>query len=71
MANCGRLWDSLRYGEHIYLSFPTVLLINKTKFPNPCHALKNSIAVKELTSVAINLPIVISAIRKSFYLISF
>ena len=50
MANCDRLWDCLRCGEHIYLSFPTVLLINKTKFPNPCHALKNSIAVKELLS---------------------
>ena len=29
----------------------TVLLINKTKFPNPCHALKNSVAVKGLTVI--------------------
>ena len=27
----------------------TVLLINKTKLPNPCHTLKNSVAVKRLT----------------------
>ena len=26
----------------------SVLLINKTKFPNPCHAVKNSAAVKGL-----------------------
>ena len=50
VANCGRLRDSLGHREHIYLcivsKYFTVSLINKTKFSNPCLALKSSIAVK-------------------------
>ena len=49
VANCDRLWDPLGHGEHIYIWFPRLYCIadfNKTKFPNPCHALKNSVAVK-------------------------
>ena len=48
VANCGRLLESIGHGKHIYtwfLSTLTVLLINKTKFFNPCHALKNSTSV--------------------------
>ena len=53
---CGRLRDPLGNGEHIYIWFPstiTVLLINKTKFLDSCHALKNSVAVKGLSILKI------------------
>ena len=55
VANCDKLPDSLGHGVLIYIWFPityfTVLLIDKTKFPTPGHALKNSVAVKELNNV--------------------
>ena len=47
VANCGRLGDSLGHREHIHMWFPR-LLVYKIEFSNPCHALKNSVAVKEL-----------------------
>ena len=52
VANCGRLRYSLGHEEHNYIWFPStslyILLVNKAKFSNPCHALKNSVAVKGL-----------------------
>ena len=49
MANCGKLRDSLGHGEHTYIhmvsKYLTVLLIIKTKFPNPCQSLK-TVAMK-------------------------
>ena len=44
-----RAWGTYSYMVSKYF---TVLLINKTKFPNPCHALKNSVAVKRLIIMA-------------------
>ena len=52
VVNCGRLQDPLGHGEHIHIWFPSALLIIKTKFPNPCHALKNSVAVRFSLSLA-------------------
>ena len=49
MVICGRLRDPLGHGgtySCMVSKYFQVLLINKTKFPNTCHALKNSVAVK-------------------------
>ena len=45
VVNIGKLaiYNSLGHGEHIYTWFPsyfTVMMINETKFRNPCHALE-------------------------------
>ena len=44
VAYCGGLGDSLGHGEHLYMvsKYLTVLLVDKTKFSNPCHALKST-----------------------------
>ena len=46
VANCGRLRYSLGHREHIYIWFLSTLLVNKTKFSNPCHAQYSSEGVK-------------------------
>ena len=58
-----RAWGTYSYMVSKYF---TALLINKTnKFPHPCHALKNSVAVKGLKSAD---PVIIQLLL--FYLIS-
>ena len=55
VAKFGRLQDFLGHEEHnnLYMvsEYFTVLLIYKTKFLNPCHALKNSVVVKGLIKI--------------------
>ena len=50
VANYSQLRDSLGHEKHFLhgLQIFTVVLINKTKLPNACHTLRNSVAMKGL-----------------------
>ena len=57
VANCDWLGDSLGHREHTYIIYGFQVLYCiagfKTKFSNPCHALKNSVAMKGLNSIRV------------------